>query len=117
MGSILSVSFVILINGVASSFLRPVYGLRQGFHLALMLFLIVFEGFGRVILAARHHGDLVGLPFDNKISLTHVLFVDDIVMVTDGFDKSILTLNDVLSCFCRESRMLINDDKSTLLYA
>ena len=117
MGSIFCVSFAILIDGVASSFLRTNYGLRQGHPLASLLFLIVVEGLGRAILNARDKGEFVGLPFGNGISLTHVLFVDDIVMVTNGSDKFLLTLNDVLSCFCKAYGMLINDGKSTLIHA
>ena len=37
-------------------------------------------------------------------------------MVIDGYDKSLLSLHDVLSCFYRASGMVINDDNFTLLY-
>ena len=82
-----------------------------------MLFLIVVEVLGRAILDAKDHGIFHGLSFGNDICLTHVLFVDDIVMVIDGSDQYLLTLNDVLCWFCKASRMLINDDKSSLLHA
>ena len=117
MGSLFYLSFSILINGFTSSFFRPGCGLRQGCPLALLLFLIVVEGLGRAILDARDKGDFIGLPFGKGISLTHVLFVDGIVMVSDGSDQSLLTLNDVLCCFCKASGMLINEDKFSLLHA
>ena len=75
MGSLTSVSFAILINGVASSSFRLGHGLRQGFPLAPLLFLIVVEGLGRAILDARDNGYFTGLTFGNGVSLTHVLFV------------------------------------------
>ena len=37
-------------------------------------------------------------------------------MITDGSGKALLTLHDVLSCLCRESWMMINEEKSNLFY-
>ena len=79
MGSLTYVSFTILINAVVSHFFRPGHGLRRGFPLAPFLFLIVVEGLGRAILDIKDRGVFHGLSFGNRISLTHVLFVDDIV--------------------------------------
>ena len=42
------------------------------------------EGLGRAILDLKDHGVYNGLSFGNGITLTHVLFVDDIVLVFDG---------------------------------
>ena len=84
MGSLTFVSFAILINGFASSFFKPGRGLRQGYHLAPLLFLIVVEGLGRDLLDLKTHGVFHGLSFGNGVTLTHVLFVDDIILVCDG---------------------------------
>ena len=115
MTSLSSVSFALLINGVASSFFRLGRCLRQGCPLAPLLFLIVVEGLSRALLSAKECGDLHGIYFDNDISISHVLFIDDIVMVSDGSKKSLSTLYEVLHIFCKASRMLINDDKSSIL--
>ena len=82
--SLTSVSFSVLINGVASSFFRSGRRLRQGCPLAPLLFLVVVEGLSRALLSAKNNGVFRGISFGNNISLTHVLFVDDIVMITDG---------------------------------
>ena len=117
LGCVSLVSFVVLINGVASSFFKSGRGLRQGCPLALLLFLIVVEGLGRDLLAAKASGDFHGISFGNDITLTHVLFVDDIVMVSDGSEQSLSTLYDILQTFCKSSGMMINEDKSTLLHS
>ena len=56
MSSISSVSFVVLINGVASSFFRSGRRLRQDCPLAPLLFLIVVEGLSRSIINAQNNG-------------------------------------------------------------
>ena len=92
MSSLTSVSFFVLINGVTSSFFRSGCGLRQGCPLAPLLFLVVVEGLGRALLSAKDCGAYRGISFGNNISLTHVLFVDDIVMITDRSTHSLSTL-------------------------
>ena len=111
MSSLSSVSFSLLINGDASSFFRAGRGLRQGCPLAPLLFLIIVEGMSRALLSAKECGDLHGISFGNDISLSHVLFVDDIVMVSDHSEHSLSTLYEVLQIFCKASRMHINEDK------
>ena len=84
MSTLSSVYFGLLINGAASSFFKAGRGLRQGCPLAPLLFLIVVEGLSRALLSAKECGVLRGISFGNDISISHVLFVDDIVMVSDG---------------------------------
>ena len=116
MRSITSVSFSLLINGATSSFFRSGRGLRQGFPLAPLFFLIVVEGLGRAIITTKECRDLHGIYFGNNISLSHVLFVDDIVMIANGSDQSLSTLYEILLVFCKASGMLISEDKSSILH-
>ena len=85
--------------------------------MAPLLFLIVVEGLGRALLSAKASGYFHGISFGNDITLTHVLFVDDIVMVYDGPEQSLSTLYGILQNFCKASGMMTNVDKSTLLYS
>jgi len=117
MSSLSSVSFSLLINGVATNFFKSGRGLRQGCPLAPLLFLIVVEGLGRAILHAKLCETYHGLPFGNDTVLTHVLFVDDIVMVNDGSEQSLSTLYEILMHFCKASGMQINDNKSSLYFS
>ena len=117
MSSLSFVSFSLLINGVASTFFKASRGLRQGCHLAPLLFLVVVEGLGRAIIFAKEYETYHGLSFGNDIVLTHVLFVDDIVMVNDGSEQSLSTLYEILMIFCKASGMKINDNKSSLYFS
>ena len=86
--------------------------------MAPLLFLIVFEGLGRALLSAKDCGAFHGISFGNNITLSdHVLFVDDIVMVSDGSEQSLSTSYEVLMVFCKASGMFINEDKSSFYYS
>ena len=91
--------------------------MRQGCPLAPLLFLIVVEGLGRALLSAKASSDFHGISFGNDITLTHVLFVDDIVMVFDDSEQSLSSLYEIMQTFCKDFGMLINVDKSALLYS
>ena len=117
MSNISSISFVVLINGVASTFFRSGQGLRQGCPLAPLLFLIVVEGLSRYILTTQTSGDFQGISFGNNIILSHILSVDDIILVTDGSEQSLSTLYEVLMVFCKSSGMIINEDKSSFYFS
>ena len=117
MSSLSSVSFSLLINGVATTFFKAGRGLRQGCPLAPLLFLVVVEGLSRAIPFALANETYHGLSSGNDIVLSHVLFVDDIVMINDGSEQSLSTLYEILLIFCKASRMKINNDKSTLYFS
>ena len=116
MSSLTSVSFSILINGVASSFFRFGRGLRQGCPLAPLLFLVVVEGLSRALLSAKCNGLYRGISFGNNISLTHVLFVDDIVMITNGSAQYLSMLYELLMDFTKSLGMMINENKSSFYF-
>ena len=117
MSSMSFVSFSLIVNGADSPFFESGRGLRQGCPLAPLLFLIVVEGLSRALLFVKDRGPYRGITFGNDISLSHVLFVDDIVMVTDGTKQSLSTLYEVLMIFCKASRMKINEEKFVLYFS
>ena len=81
-----------------------------------MIFLIVVDGLGREIISPKDCGVFHGISFRNDISLSRVIFVDVIVMVTDGSKESLSSLYEVLLEFCEASRMKINEEKYTLYH-
>eukprot|EP00253_Pinus_taeda_P002165 PITA_02165 len=84
MGCITIVNFVVLINGAASPFFKGQRGLRQGCPLSPLLFLLAAEGLSQLILKAKREGSVKGLEVAFNMSISHLLFVDDILLFTNG---------------------------------
>jgi hypothetical protein len=84
MCSITTVSFSVLINGSASPFFRYERGLRQGFPLSPLLFLLVAEGLSRALAVEKQTGSFPVIKIMSSLQVTHLLFVDDILIFTMG---------------------------------
>ena len=107
----------VLINGSASHLFHSKRGLRQGCPLSPLLFLIVMEGLNRLIASAKREGDLCGLKISEDCFLTHLLFVDDVIIMLDGSIQDSRTFSKILLLFSSATRMLANKSKSTITFA
>eukprot|EP00253_Pinus_taeda_P033361 PITA_33361 len=112
MGCVTSVSLAVLINGAASSFFKGQRGLRQGCPLSPLLFLLVAEGLSRLILEAKRTGLIKGLEVAVNLFISHLLFVDDILLFTNGSLNEVKELKNILDLFMKATRMQINLKKS-----
>ena len=56
-----SISYLVLVNGVPSGFIKPSRGICQGDPLSPYLFLLCIEGFLALFRNAAHHRDLHGV--------------------------------------------------------
>lgn len=117
MSCISLVSFAILINGEASHFFHLECGLRKGFRLSPLLFLLVTEGLNIFINKAHSDGDFWGIYVSQALAITHLLFVDDILIFCDGSRCGLQKLCQGLDMFHIASSMVINNDKSTINWA
>jgi len=117
MACITTPSFSILINGSASHFFHSERGLRQGCPLSPLLFLIVMDGLIRLIALAKRDGDIHGLKIPDECFLTHLLFVDDVLIFLDGSIQDSHSLSKILSLFSTTTGMLSNQSKSTITFA
>jgi len=114
MSCISTVSFAVLINGSASPFFHSERGLRQGCPLSPLLFLLVAEGLSRAIDDARRNGTFSGIRIASNFQITHLLFVDDVLIFCSGSRRDAETLKDILNLFSKATGMEFNIRKSTI---
>ena len=99
MSCISTVSFVVLINGATSPFFHVERGLRQGCPLSPLLFLLVAKGLSCFLKKELEEGDFKGISISTNLVITHLLFVDDILIFYDGSRRSLQTLRHGLELF------------------
>lgn len=114
MSCITSVSFSVLINGSASPFFHAGRGLRQGFPLSPLLFLMVAEGLSRALEDAKNKGLIHGVQISPNLQITHLLFVDDVLMYGSSSEREAGRLREILSLFSKATGMEVNENKATL---
>eukprot|EP00253_Pinus_taeda_P027637 PITA_27637 len=107
-------TFSILINGSASQFFHSERGLRQGCPLSPLLFLLVMEALSRLIISATRDGTLRGLKITEECFLTHLLFVDDVLILLDGSMRDSMSFSHILALFSQATGMQVNRAKSTI---
>eukprot|EP00253_Pinus_taeda_P010189 PITA_10189 len=115
MGCITNVSYAVLINGAATPFFKGQRGLRQGCPLSPLLFLLVAEGLSQLIQKAKREGKVKGLEVAINLNISHLLFVDGILVFTNGESNEIKELKNILDLFLKATGMQIKSRKSQLI--
>eukprot|EP00253_Pinus_taeda_P012292 PITA_12292 len=114
MACISTPTFSILINGSASHFFHSERGPRQGCPLSPLLFLLVMEGLSSLIISTTRDGTLRGLKISEECFLTHLLFLDDVLILLDGSMRDTMTFSHILALFSQATGMQVNRAKSTI---
>lgn len=117
MSCITSVSYAILINGEPSMFFQRGKGLRQGCPLSPLLFILVMEILRILIKKAKEAGTLIGIQVSKFTKILHLLFVDDVLILTKDCLKEWTMISDLLKVFQKSTRLQINEGKSTFFSA
>ena len=112
---ITTISFSVLINGAASPFFHAERGLRQGCPLSPLLFLLVAEGLSHALKEAIRLGNFNGLQLEQNLHISHLVFVDDILIFCSGSVRDLCALDDILKLFSKATGMDINVGKSTVI--
>jgi len=82
MSCVSSVTIVVLINGETTSFFQSDRGLRQGYPISPLLFILVMEGLSLLLKKGQAEGELTDMKVSRLVKILHLLFVDDVLIMT-----------------------------------
>jgi len=116
MGCVTYVNMVVLVNGIPTYFFKWHGGLHQGFPLSPLLFLLVIEALSRMMTQVMASGNLQGLKVAVSTSISHIIFIDNVLILGSGKLEYWMNLKTILSNFCTATRMAINFHKSIFLF-
>ncbi|XP_043697269.1 uncharacterized protein LOC122648066 [Telopea speciosissima] len=107
--------FSILINGSPTGFFNGGRGIRQGDPLSPYLFTLAMEAFSRIMRRLEIDGQIKLLPRCKSFHLSHLIFVDDLMIFVKGNRDSILASLGGLDEFIALSGLQLNRSKSSII--
>lgn len=116
MACVSSVSDAVMVNGFLNQQFGGGRGIRQGFPLSPYLFILAIEGLSSLIKEARINGKIKGIKVARALNITHLLFVDDVLLFGKGEVIEWAHFKDIISCFCLTTGMEVSTSKSSFLY-
>ncbi|XP_048498172.1 uncharacterized protein LOC125496687 [Beta vulgaris subsp. vulgaris] len=108
--------FSIMVNGSPVGFFRAQRGLRQGDPMSPLLFALGMDYLDRIL---KFVGDQEGFQFHVKckeMKISHLCFVDDLLLFCKGEFRSIYTLLQGFEMFSHASGLEVNRNKSEIYY-
>ena len=76
--------FPVLINGVPTEFFKGSKGIQQRLPLSLYIFIMVVEDLSILIQHTKKLSHFQGLNITRGLSISHLLFVDDVIIIGGG---------------------------------
>eukprot|EP00253_Pinus_taeda_P009779 PITA_09779 len=116
MACIEGINYAININGIPTPFFTAERGLRQGCPLAPIIFILAMNSLSLHINNAVDNRRCSPIRISRHISLSHNLFVDDILLCAMLQQQSWQYLFDIISNFQKATGLIINKHKSKLYY-
>jgi hypothetical protein len=109
-----SANSAVIINGEATSFFNFERGLRQGCPLSPYLFILIMEGLSLLLKKSFSEHKISGIKVTKLIKMFHLMFVDDVLLMTNVVLSEWTVIQEVLFQFCSVSGLSINQSKSTV---
>ncbi|KAL9690876.1 hypothetical protein QQ045_011288 [Rhodiola kirilowii] len=116
MACVSSAHFSVLINGSLEGYFKSSRGLRQGDPMSPYIFTLVMEVLSRILGQVRQSNEFVFHPKCAGISLSHLMFADDIIIFSKADLGSLMKIKDALSLFHSWSGLEVNGSKSAIYF-
>jgi len=114
-----SLRFSVLVNGTPSGIFSSFSGLRHRDPLSPLLFVIDMEALSKMISALLDRGFLSGFTMGSRsgdpINISHILFMDDTLILSKANLDHLHNLSSLFLCFKAVSSLKINLAKSKLV--
>ena len=118
MSCVSTTTISILINGGKSGSFKPTRGIHQGDPLSPYLFILCMEYLGFLINESCWMKDWIPLKASRQsLGVSHLFFVDDLVLFTKANKAGAKSIKKVLSIFCKESGQLVSAEKSHIYFS
>ena len=98
-------NFEALFNGALTKFFNSSRGLQKGCPSSPLLFLLVIEGLSRMISEAKMKGKFSCLKISSALKITHLLFVDDVIIFWSDKIEDWKVIYHIITIFCLVSAM------------
>ncbi|KAL9690609.1 hypothetical protein QQ045_011014 [Rhodiola kirilowii] len=116
MSCVTTSKFSVLINGCLEGYFSSTRGLRQGDPISPYLFTLVMEVFSRILGMFRQSNEFGYHPKCARISMSHLMFADDVIIFSKAELGSLLKIKEALTLFHGWSGLDVNVNKSVIYY-
>jgi len=116
MSCVISSSFVVLLNGEPVDLFKSGRGLRQGCPLSPLLFILVMEGLSLLLKEGQIDVFLIGIKVSRTIKSLHILFVYDVIIMSNATISEWWEIGKIIKLFCSTSGLKVNEPKSLVLH-
>ncbi|KAG7552255.1 Reverse transcriptase domain [Arabidopsis thaliana x Arabidopsis arenosa] len=110
-------TFSVSVNGSIGGFFKSKRGLRQGDPLSPYLFVLAMEVFSSLLKSRFEAGYIHYHPKTADLSISHLMFADDVMVFFDGGSSSLHGISEALDDFASWSGLQVNKNKTNLYLA
>ncbi|KAA0047998.1 LINE-1 retrotransposable element ORF2 protein [Cucumis melo var. makuwa] len=108
-----NVNYSVIINGKPRGRIKAQKGIKQGDSISPFIFVLAMDYLSRLLNHLKKRQAIKGAKINNSCSITHLLFVDDILIFVEDDDVSIKNLQTAPMLFELAFGLKINLLKST----